>query len=110
MAENEGKAACLQYFLWAVPGKRRQAAPKRMNKRKKKPRTFNYKWKENIPWIKYAPEEDVMTCSLCIEYEQKAESGNLKNKHLFLIGCSNFRLTSITDHKKSKIHIQAKIE
>ena len=86
MAENKGKDACLQYFPWVVPGKRLQAAPKENEPKKNKPRTFNYKWKENRPWLKYDPVEDVMTCSLCIKYGQKAESGNL-NKHLFLSGC-----------------------
>ena len=66
-----------------VPGNLRQAALKENEPKKKNPRTFDYKWKENRPWFKYDLEEDVMTCSLCIEYGQKAESGNLKNKHLF---------------------------
>ena len=35
MAENEGKAACLQYYPGVVPGNRRQAALKEMNQRKK---------------------------------------------------------------------------
>ena len=82
MTENKGKAAYLQYYPGVVPGNRRQAALKENEPKKKTPRTFNYKWKENRPWLKYDPEEDVMTCSLCIEYGQKAESGNLKNKHL----------------------------
>ena len=35
MAENEGKAACVQYFPGVVPGKRRQAAPKENEPKKK---------------------------------------------------------------------------
>jgi hypothetical protein len=48
-------------------------------------------------------------CTVCTEYSysRQSTSSNLKQKHLFLSGCNNFRLSTVTDHEKSKGHIEA---
>ena len=38
-----------------------------------------------------------MTCTLCTEHaETKQSSNNLKHKHLFISGCNNFRISTVT--------------
>ena len=49
-----------------------------------------------------------MTCTLCTELaETKQTSNNLKHQHLFISGCNNFRISTVTDHEKSKGHLEA---
>ena len=52
-------------------------------------RSFNQKWKDGRHWLLYNESENV----------------KLKHKHIFITGCSNFKLSTITDHKKSKGHL-----
>ena len=48
-----------------------------------------------------------MTCTICTKYGKRGETGNLKNKHIFITGCNNFRSSAISDHEKSKGHLDA---
>jgi hypothetical protein len=49
-----------------------------------------------------------MKCAVCTEHAQLTNSQvKLKHKHLFITGCSNFKLSTITDHEKSKGHLDA---
>ena len=68
---------------------------------------FNTKWCEGHPWSKYDRDENVMTCTICTKYGKRAETGNLKNKHHFITGCNNFRSSAVSDHEKSKGHLDA---
>ena len=50
----------------------------------------------------------VMKCIVCTEHARLTNSQvKLKHKHFFIIGCSNFKLSTITDHEKSKGHLGA---
>ena len=42
---------------------------------------------------------------ICTKYGKRGETGNLKNKHLFITGCNNFLSSAISDHEKSKGHL-----
>ena len=72
---------------------------------KRPERIFNAKWCEGCPWLKYDHDENVMTGTICTKYGKRGETGILKNKHLFITGCNNFRLSSVSDHEKSKGHL-----
>ena len=50
-----------------------------------------------------------MTCSVCTEVygNTKVGSSNLKSQHTFLTGCTNRRVSAVTDHETSKYHLQA---
>lgn len=46
-----------------------------------------------------------MKCRLCIDYHARSgKQDNLKQKHLFVTGCTNFRTSTIVDHEKSQMH------
>ena len=46
-----------------------------------------------------------MKCTVCTQHGRLTNSQvKLKHKHLFITGCSNFKLSTITDHEKSKGH------
>jgi hypothetical protein len=71
-------------------------------------RSFNQKWKDGRHWLSYNESENVMKCTVCTEHAQLTNSQvKLKHKHLFITGCSNFKLSTITDHEKSKGHLDA---
>jgi hypothetical protein len=74
-------------------------------KEKRTERIFNAKWCEGRPWLKYDCDENVMTCTICTKYGKRGETGNLKNKHIFITGCNNFRSSAISDHEKSKVYV-----
>jgi hypothetical protein len=45
---------------------------------------------------------------VCTEHARLTNSqGKLRHKHLFITGCSNFKLSTITEHEKSKGHLDA---
>ena len=105
----------IKYIKGARPGLKRPAqvtsdsatnAEKKIKyeKEKRPERIFNAKWCEGRPWLKYDRDENVMTCTICTKYDKRGETGNLKNKHLFITGCNNFRSSVISDHEKSKGH------
>ena len=77
----------------ARPGLKRpaQVTVQQMQKKDlnmKRRKGFNAKWCEGRPWLKYDRDENVMTCT---KYGKRGETGYLKNKHLFITGCNNFR-------------------
>ena len=55
--------------------------------------------------MKYDKDYNVMTCTVCTEYSysRQSTSSNLKQKHLFISGRNNFRLSAVTDQG----HIEA---
>jgi hypothetical protein len=53
----------------------------------------------------YNESENVMKCTVCTEHARLTNSKvKLKHKHIFITGCSNSKLSTITDHEKSKGH------
>jgi hypothetical protein len=46
-----------------------------------------------------------MTCTICTKHGKRGETRNLKNKHLFITRCNNFLSSAISDHEKSKGHL-----
>ena len=58
--------------------------------------------------MSYKDSENVMKCTVCTQHGRLINSQvKLKHKHLFITGCSNFKLSTITDHEKSKGHLDA---
>ena len=111
----------IKYTPGAKPGVKRklQTTPTEAEKKlklteyeqsKRPPRSFNEKWKEGREWLKFDPEKNIMTCTYCISYSSSSIlksskcTNNLKNKMLFVSGCSNFRYSTITDQEKSVVH------
>jgi hypothetical protein len=105
----------LKHYNGAQPGKRKTAsAIQAENVREKHEKegfpecNFNQIWCKGRLWLKYNKEKNDMTCTLCTEHaETKQSSNNLKHKHLFISGCNNFRISTVTDHEKRKGHLDA---
>jgi hypothetical protein len=105
----------LKHYDGAQPGKRKTAsATQAENVREKHEKegfpecNFNQIWCQGRLWLKYNKEKNDMTCTLCTEHaETKQSSNNLKHKHLFISGCNNFRISTVTDHEKRKGHLDA---
>ena len=73
--------------------------------RKEKPqvmRKFIPKWKEELPWLSFNVEKNLMICDLCCVYPIAA--GNTD----FLKGCSNFKKETMRKHAISNGHIHAR--
>ena len=45
-----------------------------------------------------------MTCAVCIDANV---SQNLKNQNKFITGCTNFRISAVTDQETCKLHVTA---
>ena len=108
----------LKYVEGAVPGKpiKKKKDPEVSKSQRnkdyelKRERKFNPSWKEGRPWLLYDDNENVMKCSICTtQYGEGSQSdqSNLKGQNSFLKGCSNFRLTTISDHEKTRSHTNA---
>ena len=61
-------------------------------------------WKREFSWLCYDEEAGVMNCYVCSEIYGK---GGDRYKHMFVIGCSNFRKSSVKDHDSSSAHRKA---
>jgi hypothetical protein len=50
-----------------------------------------------------------MTCVVCIEHYgiDANVSQNLKNKNKFITGCTNFRISAVTNQETCKSHVTA---
>ncbi|KAK3087423.1 hypothetical protein FSP39_005727 [Pinctada imbricata] len=72
-------------------------------------RSFQHGWKSGRLWLAF--EDGQMKCTHCVTFVEQCRSKenyeNLKNRNKFLTGCTNFRSTTITDHKRSKMHLDA---
>ena len=66
-------------------------------------------WKKDRPCLVFDYKNSSMTCSVCIEVygNTKVGSSNLKSQHTFLTGCTNRRVSAVTDNETSKYHLQA---
>lgn len=105
------KMASLKYFEGAMPGKRRKKTDEEKRMRQKeyednrKKRTFNEKWQEQRSWLEFDADQGKMFCTECKEYYGR--KGDADDKNQFLNGSTNFRLSSVDDHGKSKVHLKA---
>jgi hypothetical protein len=100
----------LRYVEGAIPGKKLNPSPtlQKNYEVNRCPRKFNSKWTENRDWLVYDADKNVMKCMLCIgQYGETPQQSNLQGQNKFLTGCSNFRVSAITDHEKSNGHIRA---
>ena len=109
-AWNCWKMSFLRYTEGAVPGKavkiKRKLTDKQKQNEEKQVRTFKKKWCENRPWLQY--DDNVRTCTICIEYSGIGKStSNLRGKNMFITGCSNMRVSTIADHECSRMHLLA---
>ncbi|KAJ8303781.1 hypothetical protein KUTeg_018704 [Tegillarca granosa] len=48
-----------------------------------------------------------MTCQICIDYQRQNTISNLKIHNTFITGCSNMKISAVTDHEKCKSHLAA---
>ena len=108
----------LGYYDGAKPGKR-HVAPKtkadvsekraKYEKEDSPERLFNVGWCQGRPWLEYDKEKNVMVCTLCTDFykNRQPQMPNLKNKFAFISGSNSFRLSTITEHDKSKMHEDA---
>ena len=70
-------------------------------------RSFNELWKQEFKWLSYEEETGLMKCYACVE---KYGNDPDKHKRIFVVGCSNFRKTSVKDHDGSNAHRRAQAE
>jgi hypothetical protein len=49
-----------------------------------------------------------MTCKICVEhYRDKLNLPGSSKKHLFIAGFKNYKISTVSDHEKSCVHIDA---
>jgi hypothetical protein len=78
---------------------------KKYEQDKRPARTFNIKWQVGRDWLVFDADHNDMKCRLCIDYHARSgKQDNLKQKHLFVTGCTNFHTSTIVDHEKSQMH------
>jgi hypothetical protein len=82
---------------------------KRKYKEHRPVRKFNREWQAKRPWLKFDDIKNSMPCAVCIEhYGTDANvSQNLENQNKFITGCTNFRISAVTDHETCKSHATA---
>ena len=64
-------------------------------------------WKTGRPWLVFDYSNNSMKCSTCIEKYAKKSQGNMKGQFTFLTGCTNRKVSAVTDHEISKAHVKA---
>ena len=53
-------------------------------------------------------DEKRMNCKICVEhYGDKLNLQGSSKKHLFIAGFKNYKISTVSDHEKSCIHIDA---
>ena len=62
-------------------------------------RHFCSKWKDLFVWIEYDEQKNIMGCSVCKKYK--------KTNAFAVSGSKNFRRSALSDHAKSKDHLEA---
>ena len=79
----------------------------------------NEKYEANRKWLflsSWATErhrlqnddEKGMTCKFCVEhYGDKLNLQGSSKKHLFIAGFKNYKISTVSDHEKSCVHIDA---
>ena len=72
---------------------------------KRKDHQLNEKWKTGRPWLVFL-ENDMMACNVCINHYGKKLSGG-RGQNTFISGCSNLKVSAISDHERSKMHLVA---
>jgi hypothetical protein len=100
----------LRFYPGATPGEKRKQIENDDEKQKKKQeyeknrpvRKFSSKWQTERPWLVFNKENNMMTCTTCIEFFQSDKISNS-----FISGCSNLRASAVTDHEQSKTHMKA---
>ena len=72
-------------------------------------RKLNTKWQEGWPWLQFNLEENSMTCSICMDYYQGKEMpiNTVKGQNRFLSGCTNRKISAVTDHEKGCLYLKA---
>ena len=69
-----------------------------------KPKTIK-KWKEKWNWLQFS-EEEKMLCVFCRKQLEKLKKMSGFTE-VFIRGSDNFKISALSDHIKSKIHVQA---
>ncbi|XP_053385072.1 zinc finger protein 862-like [Mercenaria mercenaria] len=106
----------LKYFDGAKPGLKRKTNPTAEDVKSKSKkyeqnrpeRKLNEKWKIGRSWLVFS-DNDTMKCSICISYfEGKvSDPSNLRGNNTFISGCTNRKISAVTDHENSKSHLKA---
>ena len=80
----------------------------KVDKRKyedKRDRCFQEHWLEKIPWLQH--DERGMRCTICCNFYDNSKQQGSSTKNLFLTGSKNYKFSTISDHEKSKTHVEA---
>lgn len=74
------------------------------NERKIPQQKTKAKWQSSYPWLEFSNEG--MICTLCCEWQKQIEtSKNFSDR--FIVGCNNYRISTIQDHGKSEMHLKS---
>lgn len=69
-------------------------------KKDKKPRSCSEDWKKDYPWLTFDSNKKLMFCTVCLSV------GPHRN-NAFVVGCDNFRKSTVRDHVTTKCHIHS---
>ena len=72
----------------------------------KRDRCFQEHWLEKIPWLQH--DERSMRCIICCNFYDNSKQQGSSTKNLFLTGSKNHKFSTISDHEKSKTHVEEK--
>jgi hypothetical protein len=93
-----GQAVGAAIFYSILILSRLDNSPLKSQQDKRPARTFNIKWQVGRDWLVFDADHNDMKCRLCIDYHARSgKQDNLKQKHLFVTGCTNFRTSTIVD-------------
>ena len=102
----------LKFTTGAIPGKKlkRKAdtdanESKQRYEGKRKDCHLNEKWKTGRPWLVFL-ENDTMACNVCINHYGKKLSGG-RGQNTFISGCSNLKVSAVSVHERSQMHLVA---
>ena len=74
------------------------------NERKIPQQKTKAKWQSSYLWLEFSNEG--MICTLCCEWQKQIKtSKNFSDR--FIVGCNNYRISTIQDHGKSEMHFKS---
>ena len=102
----------IKFRTAAKPGVKRKSDKDTQNKYNEKyegnrKRLFLISWATDRPWLQNDNEKG-MTCKICVEhYGDKLSLQGMSKKHLYIAGSKNYKISTVSDYEKSRVHIDA---
>jgi len=102
----------IKFHTAAKPGVKRKGDNDAQNKYNEKYETnrkwlFLNSWATDRPWLQNDDEKG-MTCKICVEhYGAKLNLQGSSKKHLFIASSKNYKISTVPDNEKSRVHIDA---